>query len=92
MKFEIKDFKQGGYKLFEKLSRYANLIGLGDIYLSKENCKKLSFCFQREDTFDYHGIEKALSLDCTNCGKTNTYVFTNNIVSVEFSTKFLRKF
>ena len=61
MKFEIKDLKNGGYLLWKKTIQY--LITIGNIYLSKENCKNKSCCFQDEDKFDYHGIEKAL------CGK-----------------------
>ena len=60
MKFEIKDLKLGGYKLYEKSDRYANLITLGDIELLKENWKNESYCSQYENRFNYHGIEKAL--------------------------------
>ena len=62
MKFEIKDSKEGGYKLYEKSDSHF-LIRLGDIYLYKENNKNESRCYQNENQFDYHGIEKAL------CGK-----------------------
>ena len=61
MKFDIKNLKYGGYLLYEKSS--VNLITFGDIVLWKENKKNSSFCYQNEDWFDYHGIEKAL------CGK-----------------------
>ena len=63
MKFEIKDFKKGGYMLFEKSNNYDWLIWLGDIDLPKENYKKISNCDQNEYKFDYHGIENAI------CGK-----------------------
>ena len=62
MKFEIKDLEWGGYYLWEKSS--SHLISLGDISLHKENKKNESYCWQDEDNFDYHGVEKAL------CGKT----------------------
>ena len=54
--------KNGGYVLSEK-SNINYLIRLGDIVLRKENYKNESYCYQFEDNFDYHGIEKAL------CGK-----------------------
>ena len=56
MKFEIKDLKYGGYKLYDKSNNY--LISLGEIYLNKDNFA--SHCCQSEDKFDYHGIQKAL--------------------------------
>ena len=62
MKFEIKDLKFGGIGLGEK--SHDCLIDLGDIVLWKENYKNESRCWQNENVFDYHGIEKAL------CGKT----------------------
>ena len=60
MKFEIKDLEEGGYELFEKSTRCGNLITFGDILLHKEDKKNESYCYQAEDKFDYHGIEKAL--------------------------------
>ena len=65
MKFEIKDKYKGGYKLCDK-SQYW-LIELGDIRLFKENNKNDSHCYQNDDIFDYHGIDKAL------CGKKEFY-------------------
>ena len=62
MKFEIKDLKDGGIKLYEK--SYDDLIELGNIYLNKENSKNQSYCYQNENNFNYHGIENAV------CGKT----------------------
>ena len=62
MKFEIKDLKKGGYRLWNK--SVVGLIELGNIVLYKENNKIYSRCYQNEDLFDYFGIEKAL------CGKT----------------------
>ena len=61
MKFEIKNLRYGGIILYEKYWSY--FIDLGDIQMSKENRKNESFCYQREDEFDYHGIKNAL------CGK-----------------------
>ena len=69
MKFEIKDLKYGGYKLWGKSDSYF-LIRLGDIWLWKEDCKNESCCFQTEDRFNYHGIKKAL------CGKVDPNYFT----------------
>ena len=65
MKFEIKDPWNGGYRLFNKTDD--NLIGLGNIWLYKENKKNLSYCWQNEDIFYYYAIEKAV------CGKTGGY-------------------
>ena len=41
-----------------------------NIFLKKENWKNESNCWQDEDDFDYHGIEKAL------CGKARPTRFT----------------
>ena len=54
-------------EIFEKSTRCGNLITFGDILLHKEDKKNESYCYQAEDKFDYHGIEKAL------CGKTQYY-------------------
>ena len=59
MKFEIQNLKWGGYQLWNKSTDI--LIDLGNILIYKENMKNSSHCVQREDRFDYHGIEKALS-------------------------------
>ena len=77
MKFEIKDLKRGGIYLWEKSDD--DLIKLGHIYLKKENKKNKSYCYQNEDNFDYHGIEKAL------CGKT--YKFSNHPLNEYFTPK-----
>ena len=62
MKFEITYLYFGGICLFEKSDEY-ELIELGNIILNKENEKNESCCFQIQDSFNYHGIKKAL------CGK-----------------------
>ena len=64
-KFEIKHLEYGGILLHDK--SLVELIYLGDIYLNKENDKSRSCCWQTENSFNYHGIEKAL------CGKINEY-------------------
>ena len=60
MKFEITNISNtnGCVILFDK--KDFRLIQLGDIVLFKENDPGLSFCTQNNDTYDYHGIEKAL--------------------------------
>ena len=64
MKFEIKNMKWVGYKLYEKTNNW--LIELGDIKLYKKDSVSKSNCEQNEySSFDYHGIDKAL------CGKLN---------------------
>ena len=60
MKYEIKDTHYG-YKLFNANEKM--LIQLGDIWLCKPNCTRRSVCCQKEDKYEYHGIQKAL------CGK-----------------------
>ena len=62
MRFEIKD-TYCGYKLYGKLDRGVPLIIIGNVWLQKENKRNESFCYQNEDSFDYHGIPQAL------CGK-----------------------
>ena len=59
MKYEIKDSKYGGYRLYFKYIKC--LIEIGDIILMKEENKKESWCYQNDDYFDYHGIESALN-------------------------------
>ena len=61
MKFEIKDTKEGGYRLYDK--SVIGLIRLGDIELYKQNKKNESRCWQSEWKINYHEIKKAL------CGK-----------------------
>ena len=61
MKFEIKNLKHG-YGLKNKSHKI--LIQIGNIQLLKENEHNLSKCLQKEDIFDYHGIENAV------CGRT----------------------
>ena len=75
MKFEIKYLKKGGIYLYKKSSEY--LMALGDIYLNKENNKNESYCYQSEDHFNYHGIEKAL------CGKTGDYFTPKRILVIQ---------
>ena len=67
MKYEIR-FWQYGYNLYEKSSDL--LISLGNIFLYKENKKNKSISYQNENSFDYHGIKKAL------CGKKYPKCFT----------------
>ena len=64
MKFDIKNVIFGGCYFKEQSSE--RLISIGDIVLFKENNKGTSCCKQnnKDDYFDYHGIENAL------CGKT----------------------
>ena len=62
MKFEIQNWKECGYKLYN--NSYRNLITLGDIWLCKENTKYASICQRNDCNFNYHGIDNAL------CGKT----------------------
>ena len=68
MKFEIKYLKKGGYHLFRNF--YQELIALGNIRLLKENYKSSSCCWQDENYFDYHRIQKTL------CGKRYPDHFT----------------
>ena len=67
MKFEIKDITKGRFHHPDDENNYLlrSLIDLGDIHLMCKDDKEKSFCFQNEDVFVYHGIEKAL------CGKVN---------------------
>ena len=62
MKFEIKDLILGGYKTIDKTTPHI-LIYIGDIILYKDGYESGSNCYQHDNYFDYHGIEKAL------CGK-----------------------
>ena len=64
MKFEIKDVKEGGYKLWLNDNDPGFLIFIGDIVLMLKNYKNCCLCSQKNENFDYHGIENAL------CGKT----------------------
>ena len=57
MKFNIKNTKFG-YLLYDKFDE--NLITFGDILLKKENKQSFSYCVQREDKYNYKGIEDAL--------------------------------
>ena len=74
MKFEIKELKEGGYKLFKPSDN--RLISLGDIALNKANRKNQSKCSQNEEYFDYHRIENALY------GKTKYENFTSKRILV----------
>ena len=66
MKFEIKDLKESGYKLFTNSDEY--LLIIGDIVLKKEEKKNYSNCWQTEESFNYHGIKSAL------CGKHQNHI------------------
>ena len=55
------------------------MIYIGDIYLWKANTKNESWCWQREDTFDYHGIKYAL---CGKTGMTNRFT-TKRILVIQ---------
>ena len=59
-RFSIKN-KKSGYFLEDKSDD--KLIELGDIVLNKENKRKTSYCFQREEKYNYRGIQNAV------CGK-----------------------
>ena len=67
MKFEIKNEKIGGWKLFKKYDEYDDLIVLGDIHLKKKVKKYYSYCEHNEYIFNYHEIDFAL------CGKGKIY-------------------
>ena len=76
MKFEIKDIRYGGYRLF--LNYQKELISLGNISLYKENMIKYSYCLHFDSYFYYYGIENALSR------KSYPYTFdTKRILVIE---------
>ena len=60
MKFEMKNWKKGGFQLFNKQNEYF-LITIGNIELRKKDCKHLSRCWQEEEVFNFKGIENAIS-------------------------------
>ena len=61
MKFGIKDYKRGGYRLAEPNANW--IIEIGNISLFKEDIKQKTNCWQNKDVFEYYDIENAL------CGK-----------------------
>ena len=77
MKFEIKNTQQG-YIQYDKSEK--QLIQLGDIVLYKYNERDKCYCEQKEDTFDYHGIENAL------CGKKKL-MQNDELIGEEFTLK-----
>ena len=58
MKFEIKDIKEGGCVLFEKLDY--RLFACGELLLMKKRMKHASHCLQCDETVEHHEIENAL--------------------------------
>ena len=78
MKFEIRNINEG-YKVSEKSSSW--LISLGDIILLKENMRHESYCWQYEDKFNYHGVEKAL------CGKKIDKIVNQRKYGTTFTPK-----
>ena len=69
MKFEISNPFEGGYQLFKNghVGSAENLIGLGDMWLGKQEFSDLSNCEQHENHFNFHGIQRAL------CGRQPNY-------------------
>ena len=61
IKYEIKDVNYG-FGLFNSANK--RLIGLGEIKLYKQNDRQCSWCYQHDELYNYHGVEKAI------CGRT----------------------
>ena len=83
MKFEIKDLKQGGIALRYKSNGYNELIELGEIVLKKQNAKEYSKCWQSEEIFDYHGINRALRYFICNSRNSSNYFEIQRIVVIQ---------
>ena len=66
MTFEINySGTENGHLLYKKSDDY--LISLGCIFITKQNWKDQSYCWQNEERFYFYGIEKAI------CGKVKEY-------------------
>lgn len=61
MKFEIKNFNNGGYKIYDKSMNHPSLITIGEIFIMRQGTTSYyNNCEQHENYFNYHGIERAL--------------------------------